>query len=300
MSKPISYNEVKIIKQDTIKFGDVVLDNFLSTDGGVERGIMIVLSGTSGSGKTTLCKKLQKDFSEESLFFALESLKGSVARQTKRIKTGDKEKIADEKDFPTWSSFMKHIKSGNSRLVIVDSLQHAANLLSKENGKHKYSNYEHIVKDLYTWKDEAQSVVILIAQLNGDGKLEGPAATVFNVDCPINLVANPKTGERFMVTEKNRMGPTGKIFYQFVDDDKCIEFFTQEQWEIRHNNLSLSAFINKSIESYVSAFSKNKNYPSFKKELTKRYNKIYAEETSDMLITIKTIQLIEELSYMLE
>jgi predicted ATP-dependent serine protease len=300
MGKPISYNDVKIVDKDTIKFGDKVLDNFLSTNGGVERGIMIALSGTSGAGKTTLCKKLQRDFGNESLFFALESLKSSVARQTKRIKTGSKEKIADEKDFPTWSSFMNHLRSEKPTLVIVDSLQHAAKLLSKENGKHKYANYEYIIKDLYTWKDETQGVVILIVQLNGDGKVEGPAATVFDVDCPINLVANPKTKERYMVTEKNRMGPVGKIFYDFVNNDKCIEFFTEDQWELNKINLSLPEFINKSIEAYVAAVSNNENYPNFRKKLVSGYNKIYAEGTSDIDITVKTLLLIQELSEMLK
>ena len=300
MGKPISYNDVKIIDKDTIKFGDKVLDNFLSTNGGVERGIMIALSGTSGAGKTTLCKKLQRDFSGDSLFFALESLKGSVARQTKRIKTGNKEKIADEKDFPTWSNFMEHLYSAKPTLVIVDSLQHAAKLMSKENGKHKYANYENIIKDLYTWKDETQSVVILIVQLNGDGKVEGPAATVFDVDCPINLVANPKTKERFMVTEKNRMGPVGKIFYDFVDDNRCIEFFTQDQWELKKSNYSLPEFINRSIEAYVAAVSKHPNYKEFKKKLVSGYNKIHANGESEIDITVKTLLLIQELSHMLK
>lgn len=216
MSKPIPYNEVKIINRDTIKFGDSVLDGFLSTNGGVERATMIALSGTSGAGKTTLCKKLQRDFQEPSVFFALESLKGSVSRQTKRIATGSKELICDAEDFPTWTSFMDYLNEEKPPLVIVDSLQHAANLLSLENGKHKYANYEAIIKDLYTWKDKTQGIVILIVQLNGEGKIEGPAATVFNVDCPIFLIADPKTQERYMETEKNRMGPTGKIFYEFT------------------------------------------------------------------------------------
>lgn len=300
MGKPITYNNVKIVDKKTIKFGNKVLDGFLSTKGGVEPSTMIALSGTSGAGKTTLCKKLQKDYKFPSVFLALESLKGSVARQTARIKTGAKEKIADEKDFPTWSSFMQYLRRFKPSLVIVDSLQHAAKLLSKENGKHKYANYETIIKDLYTWKDETQAVVILIVQLNSEGKVEGPSATVFDVDCPINMVANPKTKERYMVTEKNRMGPIGKIFYDFVDTDECIRFFTETEWELINTNLSLPSYINKAIESYVAGISSHKNYSNFRKELVKGYNKIYASATSEIQIVTETLHLIESLKHHLK
>lgn len=300
MSKPIPYNEVKIVDKDTIKFGDPVLDEFLSANGGVELATMIALSGTSGAGKTTLCKKLQRDFVGVSLFYALESLKGSVARQTKRIKTSEKELIADSETFPTWSSFMDYINSEKPTLVIVDSLQHAAELMSLENEKHKYDNYKNIIKDLYTWKDKTQGVVILIVQLNGEGKIEGPASTVFNVDCPIFLIADPKTGERFMETEKNRMGPTGKIYYEFADTDECIKFFTEVDYELKKSNLSLPKFINKSIEAFVSAISKHKNYPKFRKELVSEYNKIHASGESEIKITADTLLLIDRLMHHFE
>jgi predicted ATP-dependent serine protease len=300
MGKAISYNEVKIVDKPTIKFGDEVFDNFLSSKGGVERAVMIALAGTSGAGKTTLCKKLQKDFNEPSLFFALESLKSSVARQTSRIKTGEKEKIADAEDFPKWSMFMDYIYKEKPSLVIVDSLQHAAGLLSLENKKHKYSNYPKIIKDLYTWKDKTQGVVILIVQLNSDGKIEGPAATVFDVDCPIIMVADPNTGERHMYTTKNRMGPTGKIFYQLVDTSEHIKFFTEDEWNFINTNVSLSGYISRSIETYLKIISKNKNYPKFRKEFVKGYNKIFNESDSEIKIATETLMLIEELKYLLD
>lgn len=242
MSKAISYNDVKIIDKKAVKIGDPVFDNFISEQGGIELATMISIAGTPGAGKTTLCKKLQKDLgkNDESIFFSLESRKGSVARQTSRISTSSNEKICDVDDFKTWKSFMDYIYEEKPLMVIVDSLQHAATLLSNENGKHKYDNYKNIVKDLYDWKDVTEGIAVLIVQLNGKGEVEGPMATIFDVDCPIFLTANSQTNERTMHTEKNRMGPIGKIYYEFVNDDRCFNFITEKDWNSKESEGCLS------------------------------------------------------------
>ena len=258
MSKAISYNDVKVIDKKAIKIGDPVFDNFISEQGGIELATMITIAGTPGAGKTTLCKKLQKDLGEndESIFFSLESRKGSVARQTSRVKTGDNEKICDVDDFKTWKSFIDYIYETKPLMVVVDSLQHAATLLSNENGKHKYDNYKNIIKDLYDWKDVTQGIVVLIVQLNGKGDVEGPIATVFDVDCPIFLTANPKTNERTMHTEKNRMGPIGKIYYEFVNDDRCFKFTSEEDWSSVESEEMLSENLLKDVAGFINSIKK--------------------------------------------
>ena len=268
MKKPIPYDKVKIIERETLKFGDSVFDNFISSRGGIELGTMIALAGTSGAGKTTLCKKWQKDLSKDevSVFYALESKMSSVAKQTKRIKTSCTSLICDSDTYPTWSEFMAYLYADNPTMVIVDSLQHAAVLLSKENGVYKYDNYKTIIKDLYDWKDATQGIAILICQLNEKGKMEGPASTIFDVDCPIFLTANPKTGERFMKTEKNRMGKIGKIFYELVDTDDCIKFYTEDEWAFINTNISYYDAMSSAATSYIEAFSSHRNYEEFRKE----------------------------------
>jgi predicted ATP-dependent serine protease len=301
MKAPVLYNDVKIIDRETIKFGDTVLDNFISSKGGVELGTMIALAGTSGAGKTTLCKKLQKDLpnDEISLFYSLESRASSVVRQTRRIKTTNKEYIADVDTFPTWSSFMSYINKEKPLLVVVDSLQHAARLLSEENGKYKYDNYKEIIKDLYDWKDKTQGIVILICQLNSDGSMEGPKSTIFDVDCPIFLTANPKTNERTMHTEKNRMGPIGKIYYQFTSDDRCIEFFTQEEWENKNVNQKELEILDPLIGGVENMFKsidkkdvKRKKVINFYNKQLKKLNSIdcderYAKSYIEMVFAMK-------------
>lgn len=294
MSKAISYNDVQIIEKKAIKIGDSVFDNFISEQGGIELGTMIALAGTPGAGKTTLCKKIQKDLgkTDESIFFSLESRKSSVARQTKRIKTNGNEKICDVDDFSTWSSFMNYIHEEKPLMVIVDSLQHASTLLSQENGKHKYDNYKQIVKDLYDWKDVNQGIVILIVQLNGNGNVEGPMATVFDVDCPIFLTADPKTNERTMHTEKNRMGPVGKIYYEFVKDDRCFNFITEQDWNSKKDDGSeYDLLMDGTAQLLRSINNKDKNlYKKIKSELLK------IEAETELEYTMKVLEVIKKYS----
>jgi predicted ATP-dependent serine protease len=299
MSKAIPYNQVQIVDRETIKFGDITFDGFISEKGGVELSTMIALAGTSGAGKTTLCKKLQRDLKpgEKSVFYALESRKSSVARQTNRIKTGADELICDVDDFPTWTSFMKYIYETKPLMVIVDSLQHAAEMLSKENGVYKYDNYKNIIKDLYDWKDQTEGVVILIVQLNAQNQVEGPAATIFDVDVPIFLIADPKTGERTLSTKKNRMGQIGTLNYEFVSDQRAIAFYTQDEWKALKRNLDILQFVNTAVESYTKAYKNHAKYGVFKKELMKEYNKVYNQDPSDGLkITLALISIIDGLA----
>jgi predicted ATP-dependent serine protease len=293
MSKAISYNDVKIIDKKAIKIGDPVFDNFISEQGGIELATMISIAGTPGAGKTTLCKKLQKDLgkNDESIFFSLESRKGSVARQTSRISTSGNEKICDVDDFDTWKSFMDYIYKEKPLMVIVDSLQHAATLLSNENGKHKYDNYKNIVKDLYDWKDVTEGIAILIVQLNGKGDVEGPMATIFDVDCPIFLTANSQTNERTMHTEKNRMGPIGKIYYEFVNDDRCFNFITEKDWNSVDNEEMLSVDLLKDVSSFIKSIEKlDKN--KFKK-INSKIEKISSNDYVDY--AIKMLEIYKEI-----
>ena len=297
MAKAIPYNQVKIVERETVKFGDNTFDSFISNKGGVELATMIALAGTSGAGKTTLCKKLQKDLKkgEKSIFYALESRKSSVARQTERIKTGEDELICDVDDFPTWSAFMDYIHEEKPLMVVVDSLQHAAELLSKENGKFKYDNYKVIIKDLYDWKDKNEGIAILIVQLNANNQVEGPASTIFDVDVPIFLIADDKTGERTLTTKKNRMGQIGTLNYEFVNDDRHIKFYTQEEWLVTKDNIDAVSFINKSILNFMSAYKNNPNYSEFRKQVKKEYAKLNKLE-DDVDVLVRFIPILDKLS----
>lgn len=298
--KATPYSKVTYSANPGVTLVDPILNKFISEDGGIVPGNMIALAGTKGAGKTTLCKKLQKELpvDMDSVFFALESRKGSVQRQTKRVVTGDHAKICDDSDYPTWTAFMEDLHKSVPAMVIVDSLQHAAKLLTKENGKFKYDNYAQIVEDLYNWKEKHNTIVILIVQLNGQGKVEGPEATVFDVDCPLKLTANPKTKERFLEAEKNRMGgAVGEpIFYEFVEDDRVIVFYTQDEWDIMKKGATISEMVNRTIENYLNAYKTHENYVDFKKEFSKEYNKIYNSGTEEIEIMTQTLTLIDELS----
>jgi len=298
MAKAIPYSKVQIVDRETVKVGDATFDNFISNKGGIELATMIALAGTSGAGKTTLCKKFQRDLKkgEKSIFYSLESRKSSVARQTARIETGEDELICDVDDFPTWSSFIEYIYQEKPLMVIVDSLQHAAELLSKENGKFKYDNYKVVIKDLYDWKDKTEGISILIVQLNAQNQVEGPASTIFDVDVPIFLIADEKTGERTLSTKKNRMGQIGTINYEFVDTIESIKFYSKEEWKALKNDLDIISFVNEGIENFLSAYKNKPNFKNFKKEATKEYKKICEVTDNDVDVLVKFIPIINQLA----
>lgn len=298
MGKAIPYSKVQIVDRETVKVGDSTFDNFISNKGGIELATMIALAGTSGAGKTTLCKKFQRDLKkgEKSIFYSLESRKSSVARQTARIETGEDELICDVDDFPTWSSFIEYIYQEKPLMVIVDSLQHAAELLSKENGKFKYDNYKVVIKDLYDWKDKTEGISILIVQLNAQNQVEGPASTIFDVDVPIFLIADEKTGERTLSTKKNRMGQIGTINYEFVDSIESIKFYSKEEWKALKNDLDIISFVNEGIENFLSAYKNKPNFKTFKKEAIKEYKKICEVTDNDVEVLVKFIPIINQLA----
>jgi len=298
MNKPVSYDKVEIIYQDGIEFRDKTLNAFLSEDGGIPRSTMIALAGTSGAGKTTLCKKLQKELDPRliSTFFSLETSKNSLARQTKRVETGDNAKVCDNSDYPTWSAFMEYLYDEKPTIAIVDSLQHAAKLLSKETGIYKYDAYVKVVEDLYKWKEECNTIVIMIVQLNSDGSVEGPASTIFDVDVPLKLIANPKTGERHLEASKNRNGgKVGKIYYEFVSDDRIIQFYEEEEWEVIKSGKTLCDMVDETIKTYLSAHKNKDNYKEFKKEFVKEYNVIASSSDNQVQVLSKLFPVMYEL-----
>ena len=295
MIKKRQYSEVKIIDKPSILTGDKTLDEFLSNDMGFQLGNLIMMTGTSGAGKTTFCKLIQRDVNFPTHFHALESLASSVKRQTDRIKISHSNAyITDEEDYADFDEFMKFLYEDKPKFVMVDSLQHAIKQL-KKSGMGEKDAYHHVLDSLYTWKDKTQGIVILICQLNKDGSFSGPAGMLFDADVQIHLQFNKKTGERIMETFKNRMGALGSIYYEFTSCKKVIKFYDEEEWEVMKKGITFPDMVVKTIERFIHAYKKHKNYHQFKVEFNRKTKTIYEDFDNEFFICSEVIKLVGEM-----
>ena len=295
-TKKRQYKDVKIIEKPSILTGIKTLDEFLSSDVGFQLGNLIMMTGTSGAGKTTLCKLIQREVNFPTHFHALESLASSVKRQTDRIKISHSNAyITDEEDYSDFDKFMEFLYEDKPKFVMVDSLQHAVKQL-KKTGMGETDAYHHVLDSLYSWKDKTQGIVILICQLNKDGGFSGPSGMLFDADAQIHLQYNKKTGERTMETFKNRMGELGSIYYEFTSCDEVMKFYTNEEWEVTKKGITYPDMIVETVQRFVHAHKKHKNYHQFKKEFNRKTKHVYETFDNEFFICAELIKLVGEMN----
>jgi hypothetical protein len=90
-----------------------------------------------------------------------------------------------------------------------------------------------------------------------------------------------------MHTEKNRMGPIGKIYYEFVNDDKCFKFTSEEDWNSSDSEDCISINLLKDITNFVNSI-KKLDENKFKK-IKSKVNKISTEDHVEFAIKMLEI-----------
>ncbi len=243
------------------------LDNILSIDQGFQSAV-IFLTGTSGAGKTTLAKVIQKNIKNSvTALYERETSSTSVAKQTRRIVIAhDNAFLCDETDYPHFMDFMKDIELKGIKFIIIDSLQTAAVDFQKDGMSEKDAQMR-ILEELMNWKKRTGGTAILIGMVNKDGDFSGVNKIKHLADCHLHLVFDEIKNIRFMQTTKNRDNSTSKLFYEFVNTDEVMVFYTEKEFQLKGQNFKFDDYLLRMVMDFFSCIDKKKSsYKEFTRQ----------------------------------
>ena len=296
-----NYNQISVTVTPGISVGNENFDKFISTDGGLQNGGFIFLTGTPGAGKTTLAKVFQKGMPNTiSALYCRESLAKSVQKQTKRVVVDHENAfVSDELDCPHFLDFMKAAEEKNAEVLIVDSLQSVAKDFRKSEKLTKDDSLMRVVSILIEWKNRTNGVVILIGQVNKDGDFSGINEIKHMADCHLHLASKKGSPIRTMETNKNRFGSDDVMYYEFVSTPEVIEIFTEKEFELRGKNIKFDDYLLKVVADFISCVDKkNPSYKEFYAEYKSNITAICQEKegASKFEVAIVVSQMINELA----
>lgn len=293
-----TFSEVQTRIEPSVLTGNSTLDNWWSKSGGIVIGSSIFLTGTSGAGKTTLAVFLMKILNEyKTALWSREMPRADVKEQTNRMNVNHSNAlIADDDTCPTFEQFIEALDHHKPKFVIVDSLQVVAKGVEfSENGESDVQ-FE-IIQTLRKWIKENDAVLFMIGHNKKDGEFRGDNTIMQMFDAHIEMIHHKKGDFRTIAWgQKNRKGPLGMLYYEFVDSELAIEFFTEDEWKIIKKGTSITDMVNSTLESYINAYSNNKNYKVFRKEFIKLYNEICKTSSTELEALTRVIPVISELS----
>lgn len=273
------------------------LDNLLSVDKGFQNAV-IFLTGTSGAGKTTLAKVVQKALKDTpTALYSRETSSKSVAKQTRRVNIDhDNALICDEKEYPHFNDFMAEVVKRGIKFIIIDSLQTAAKDFENEGMSTKAAQLK-VLDVLKKWKDTTGGTAILIGMVNKDGDFSGVNEIKHLSDCHLHLVFDEMKNIRYMYTTKNRDNSTSKLFYEFVNTDEVIVFYSEKEFELKDKNFKFADYLLKTITDFLNSVDKKHiSYKEFKAEYNTELKNISEGNTNEMETVIAVMQLIDGLT----
>lgn len=256
------YTEIDVTATPGITTGIQHLDDLLSVDKGFQSAV-IFFTGTSGAGKTTLAKVIQKRLTDTpSALYERETSANSVAKQTRRVVVNhDNAMIADETDYKTFKDFMNAVEEKGIKFIIIDSLQTAAMDFEAE-GMGENESQLKVMTILMDWKKRTGGTAILVGMVKKDGDFSGVNKIKHLADCHLHLVFDDKKNVRFMYTTKNRDNSTSKLYYEFVNTDEVIAFYTEKEFELREKKYKFDDYLLDTMADFLSSI--DKKHPLFK------------------------------------
>jgi predicted ATP-dependent serine protease len=293
-----SYSKFDTTATPGVLTGISHLDNLLSVDKGFQNAV-IFMTGTSGAGKTTLGKLIQKTLENTpTALYERETSSKSVAKQTRRIVIEhENAMLCDETDYPTFTDFMSAVEEKGIKFIIIDSLQTAATDFERINGMGENESQMEVLNVLMAWKKRTGGTAILIGMVKKDGDFSGLNKIKHLADCHLHLVFDEKRNIRFMQTTKNRDNSTTKVFYEFVDTDEVVLFFTEKEFELRGKSFKFADYLMKMVSDFLTSVDrKNPSFKAFKNEYFVRLENISEDNKTELEVTIEIIKLIDELT----
>ena len=291
------YTEINTTATPGVETGIEHLDNILSVDKGFQSAV-IFLTGTSGAGKTTLAKVIQKCLiNTPSALYERETSANSVAIQTRRVIVGhDNAMIADETDYKTFTDFMNAVEEKQIKFIIIDSLQTAA-MDFEAQGMGENESQLKVMTTLMDWKKRTGGTAILVGMVKKDGDFSGVNKIKHLADCHLHLVFDDKKNIRFMYTTKNRDNSTSKLYYEFVNTDEVIVFYTEKEFELKNKNLKFDDYLLNVIVDFINSVDKkHPSYKELKAEFNGRVKQISKSGKKKFEVTIEIAKLLEEVT----
>lgn len=248
-----------------------LIDEWWSFQGGILKGRVIYLTGSSGAGKTTFLTQLQSRLkSKKTGQYNCESPVSLVKSRNSKFDYHDNMFLDDAASVMTLEKYFKFAEEANLDLAIVDSLTASSQTIDEANAELIAA------KMAMEWSQKTGGTVILIGMVTKEDVFAGSNKIMHYVDAHIHMQFDKEVNERYMYfDQKNRDGALHKkIFYQFREDGKGIEFFSEEEWLVRKRGVKMHELVQKTMQAFISGWKNHPNYNKFRNELSDAQNQL--------------------------
>ncbi len=225
--RPLSVQSIKTISptEGNARMSTGTADLDVVLGGGILPGAVVLLAGQPGIGKSTLLLQVTAFVAQHTpvLYVSGEESASQVKLRAQRLGAQASEQL----DFVASTSandIAATIRTGNYKLVIVDSIQTLAldEITSAPGTVSQITNSSNV---LIRAAKEAGTAVILVGHVTKEGSIAGPKVLEHLVDVVLQFEGDRYGGFKVVRAVKNRFGSTNEaaIFEMFEEGLKIVE-----------------------------------------------------------------------------
>lgn len=212
-------------EEGTKRMSTGVADLDVVFGGGILPGAVVLLAGQPGIGKSTLLLQVTAHIAEAQpvLYVSGEESASQVKLRAQRLGAQTNEQL----DFAASTSandIAATIRTGNYKLVIVDSIQTLAldDITSAPGTVSQITNSSNV---LIRAAKEAGAAVILVGHVTKEGSIAGPKVLEHLVDVVLQFEGDRYGGFKVVRAVKNRFGSTNEaaIFEMYEEGLRVVE-----------------------------------------------------------------------------